>query len=284
MANDVKWTAAGLDAIHAGYRGSGGNMAGFSNLTAASVGLLSGMRRLKAAKTAPVPIAAPVIKPILGDDGVYDSYLFASADPNQGVLELSQFDVAFENAVQGTTSATAVGDYTWAGRGGSIGNPANMMYLLTRQAHSFDSGSGVAGFENELVLNAQTTPLYDESKAHQQEGNNRYQITFNEVSKTFRGTTMSAAAVYSIERRQSEVWFSQYRSMIALFVGDGALTETPALDYAPVSAATTKAFLFSTGAALTVSSVNTTTKTVTLSAAPASGALVVIVYQVLTFG
>ena len=284
MANDVKWTAAGLDAIHAGYRGSGGNMAGFANLTAASVGLLSGMRRLKAAKTAPVPIATPVIKPILGDDAVYDNYLFSSADPNQGVLELSQFDTAFENAVQGTTSASAVGDYTFSGRGGSIGNPANMMYLLTRQAHSFDSGSGSAGFENELVLNAQTVPLYDESKAHQQEGNNRYQITFNEVTKAFWGGLMSGATVFSIATRQSVVWFSAYRSMLALFVGDNALTDLPALDYAPVSAATTKAWNFSTGAALTVSSVNTTTKVVTLSAAPASGVLVAVLYQTPTFG
>lgn len=284
MANEVKWTAAGLDAVHAAYRGASGYMAGFANLTAANTDTGSGMRRLNAAQTAPVPIPAPVVKPILGDDGVRDSYLFQSADPNQGILEFGEQDNTFVQGAEGTTAAAAVGDYTFYGRGGSIANPKKMMYLLTRQAHAFDSGSGAPGFENELVLDALTKALNDESKAHQQEGKQRLQITFNEANTTFWGALMSLSTVFSVARRQSIVWFSQYRSMLHLWVGDGSADATTPLDYTPVSAATTKAWNFATGAALTVSSINTSTKEVTLSAAPASGVLVAILYQTLVFG
>jgi len=282
MANEVKWTAGGLDGVHVGCRGASGFMAGFSNLTAASVGLGSGMRKIPA-KTAPLPIPPPVVKPVLADDGVLDNFTYASADPNQGILEVSTFDKTIENAVEGKTSV-AVGIYTFSGRGGAIGNPQKMMVLLTRQAHSLDSGSAVAGFENELVLDVSMKPFGDESKAHQGDANNRIQCTFNDAPLTFWGALMSGGSVFSIAKQMSVVWFSQYRSMLHLFVGDGSLAETTALDYTPVDAASTKAWNFATGAALTVSSVNTTTKTVTLSAAPASGVLVAILYQTRVFG
>lgn len=69
---------------------------------------------------------------------------------------------------------------------------------------------------------------------------------------------------------------SEYPMMMERFDGDGILTKFN-LSWTPISTAQTAAFV--DGVVAAVSSVNTTTKTVTLSSAPANGSKVVIVYQ-----
>lgn len=71
--------------------------------------------------------------------------------------------------------------------------------------------------------------------------------------------------------------------MFHVWIADNSAVETTALDYTPTTAAQTKAWNGTTGGALTVSSINTGTKKVTLSAAPASGVPVVIMYQTASF-
>lgn len=281
LDNGVKWTAAGLDAVHVAYRGSSGYMAGFANLTASGTNTGSGMRRLVGAQTAPFSIQDVVIKQILGDDAVLDSYQFASTAVQQGVLEIGATDTAFELAADGTAKET-VGVYDFIGRGGTIANPGTFMFLLTRQAHGQDSGNaGQAGFENELVMYTRVKALGDNNKAHQAEGKMRYNVTFNDSTVTPWGPTTTTA--FSATKRMSVVWTSTQRSMLHCWIGDGTAVLTTALDYTPVSAATTKSFNFTTVAADTVSSVNTSTKIVTLSAAGASGDIHVLVYQTPSF-
>lgn len=69
---------------------------------------------------------------------------------------------------------------------------------------------------------------------------------------------------------------ADYPLMMERFNGDGILT-TFNLSWTPISVAKTKVFV--NGTAATVSSVNTTAKTMTLSAAPASNAVVVALYE-----
>lgn len=282
MDNATKWTAGGLDAIHVAYRGSGGSMSGFANLSASStVNTGSGMRRLVGAQTAPFALKEPVVKTIPGDNGVLDTFTWASADVNQGILELGENDGTFDVAADGVTVKT-VGVYTFFPRGGTVANPGNFMFLLTRDAHGQDSAtSGQSGWENELVMYTRVKPLGDEDRAHQKEGKARQQVTFIDSTVTPWGETCTAA--FGVYQRQSFVWTSTYRSMFHCWVSDGSAAATTALDYTPISAATTKAWNFTLGTALTVSSVNTTTKIPTLSAVPLINNLIVMLYQTASF-
>ena len=63
--------------------------------------------------------------------------------------------------------------------------------------------------------------------------------------------------------------------------GDGTADDI-VVDYTPVSAAKCKAYT-SAGAALTVASISAGTKTITLSAAPASGTVVTVLYECTAF-
>lgn len=281
LENGVKWTAAGLDAIHVAYRAPTGFMAGFANLTAANTDTGSGMRRLTGAQTAPFTLPDVVRKPILGDDYVVDEFMFAPTDVQQGVLEVAMTDTTFEVAADGTSKLT-VGVYDFLARGTTIANPGTFMFLLTRQAHGQDSGNlGQAGFENELIVYSRVKALGDDNKSHQQEGKMRYNVTFLSSNVTPWVQTMTAA--FGVTQRMSIVWTSTYRSMLHCWVSDGTEVATTALDYTPISAATTKAWNGSTGGALTVSSVDTGAKTVTLSASPSSGVPVVLLYQTASF-
>lgn len=69
---------------------------------------------------------------------------------------------------------------------------------------------------------------------------------------------------------------SEYPLVMERFDGDGILT-TFNLSWTPISVAKTAAFV--NGTASTVSSINSTNKTMTLSVAPPSGAVVIAVYQ-----
>jgi hypothetical protein len=281
IANATKWDAAGLDAIHVAYRGSGGYMAGFANLVAANTNTGSGMRHLLAAETAPFAIKEPVVKNIPADDGNFDSFTFASSDVNQGVLELGNNDGTFDLAADGTTAKT-VGVYTFYPRGGSIANPGSFMFLLTRQAHGQDSSTlGSNGFENELVFNTRVKPLGDEDRAYQKENKIRQLITFNETNILPFGTT--SATDFGTYSRQSFIFTSDKRAMFHIWVADGSAAVTTALDYTPDTATTTKAWNFSAGTALTVSSINTTTRLVTLSAVPVINSIILVLYQTASF-
>lgn len=276
--NSSLWTAAGLDAIHVAYRNTNGYMAGFSNLSSTSTpNTGSGMRRLKAAQTVPFSLPETQNKPILGDDTVFDSFMFGASDVLGGILEVGQDDNVFNVAADGTVSK-AVGIYTFYGSGDTIVNPGTFMFLLTRQAHE----SGISGWENELYMNCRVKALGSDQKAHQAEGKFRYSVNFNNSDKMPWTETISAA--FSAVYRRSMKWASLYRSMLHIWIADGSAAVTTALDYTPVDAASTKAFNASTGAALTVSSVNMGAKTVTLSAAPTpSGTPIIVLYQTPSF-
>lgn len=279
--NSTKWTRGGLDAIHVSYVGSGGFLAGWSNLTAASTNTGSGMRRLSAAQTAPFGIKEPVVKNILGDNGVFDTFTWASTDTNQGILEVGANDETFGLGTDGLTAKT-VGIYTFYPTGGSVANPGTFAFLLTRDAHGQDSATaGSSGWENELIFYTKVKDLGDEDRAHQKEGKSRYLVTFNEARYLPFGTTSTTE--FSVYSRQSMIWPSDKRSMCHCWVADGTATATTALDYTPDTATTTKAWDFTAGTALTVSSINTSTKVVTLSAAPTSGHIIFIIYQTASF-
>ena len=276
--NASKWTRIGLDAVHVAYRNSStGHFAGFSNLSTSSTpNTGSGARHLYAAQVTPTTIPAKVVKTIQGDDKAYESFLFASAEAASGQLEFGQTDMVFSAAAEGTSGFTA-GVYTLYGSGDSIANPGGFMFIITRTAKE----NGVGGFETEVIMSTRVDPIGDEDRSFQKEGKDRYTITYADSLYTPWGATSTAA--WGVSARKSVLFGSLYRAMFHIWVADGSASTTTALDYTPISATTTKAYNGTTGAALTVSSVNTGVKTVTLSAAPASGVPVIVWYQTASF-
>lgn len=280
LENVINWQAAGLDAIHVAYRGSSGYMAGWANLAAADEGEGSGMRRLWLAQTIPMPLPEPIRRTNFGDNTRGKTFTFENPELNNALLQLGTFDIDAENAFEGTT-AYELGDWTFRGRGGNKGNPGSFMLLVTREADSDDTGNEGPGFENQIVFNNEIAALGQEQKAHQELGPNRYSITPDYSSVLPWGVAMSTA--FGTSRRLDTTWFSQKRAMMYVFVGDGTVDDI-VVDYVPVSdVAKIKAFNALTGAALTVSAVTPGTKTITLSAAPTAGVVVVLIYECESF-
>lgn len=283
LDNTVRWTSAGLEAVHVAYRNASGWIAGFSNLTVTNTNTGSGMRRLEGAELFPGVVSEPDTKPIPGDDAVYDSFEFASPNPQSGILEAGGKDFTLENAFEGMT-AYSEGIYNILGRGDTLANPGTFIFLLTRQAHGKDSTSlDQPGFETEIVLSTRVRALSDEVRRHQEVGKMRYNVTMNNSRLLPWGESTTTAM--GVASRRSIVIVSLYRLMLHVWVADGTATTTSAFDYTPAisTAAYTKAWNGLTGADLTVTSVSTANKTVTLSGAPTSGVPVVILYPVLSF-
>lgn len=280
VANVIRWAGAGLDAVHACYRGSTGFAAGFSNLTAASTpGTGSGMRRLLGAQAYPIAVPDTVKKPILGDDGVQATFQFQSADTVAGTLELGVEDVTWAAAADGSTNYT-LGDWTMNSSGGAIGNPGDFMFLVTRQASGKDSSNdGSAAFENEIWMNMAAVPLGDEGRAHQREGKFRYALTADTSSSTPWGVSVLSA--FGLSVRHNLRFITTNRLMMHTIIGDGS-TAAFVVDYTPVSATKTKAFT-AAGAAAAIASITAGTKTITFSSAPANTVVVVILYECTSF-
>lgn len=280
MANTIKFTAAGLDAIHAAYRGSSGYMAGWSNLTSASTaGTGSGMRRLIGAQDFPIAPQDTNSVVVNGDDGIMGTFLFESTNAITGTMSLGVKDITFSAAVRGETNL-AVGEWTATFEDGAPTSQPALMYLVTRRALDEDSGTtGVARFQNTLWMNVATVDL-GSAYSHQAAAKYDYKLTCNKSDYTPFGTTVASSSGSTY--KASMTWVSTNRTMFHCWVSDGTATAIT-VDYTPVSTAKSKAYKISDGSALTVSSVNTSAKTITLSASPPSGTVVVVWYECSAF-
>lgn len=280
--NNIKsWTAAGWDALHVAHLAPSGFMAGWANLTAADTNTGSGMRRLKGAQTMPALINDTNKVPIPGDNGRIRTFTFENADPTQGLLEMGVTDIEAEVEFEGGSVYT-LGEWDFRGRGGGAVNLSPFLMLLTRDAYSVDSGEGGNGFENLLVLSTNIKPLDDESRANQAAGKMRYSVVADYPSSGLLPWGVSMQTAFSTTRRLTVPWFSEFRSMLHVFIGDNAETDI-VVDYTPINATKTRAIDFATGNALTISSVTPATKTIVLNAAPTSGQIVEVIYECESF-
>lgn len=282
MPNIAEWAAAGLDAIHLTARNSGGFMSGYAKLTASNTGTGSGMRRLKGAINAPFAIPEPNRKAIRGDNRRIATFQFENGNPNAFTLDMGVTDLNSEGFMQGSTLVT-VGEWDFGIRGASNPTYQDMILLLTRDNSSQETGSlGTSGFENMLILNVNATPLGDDNFADSAEGGSRYACIADPADVTPWGVNLYSA--FGLREATTIVWSSEYRCAMQAFVGDGAITAIP-VDYTPASSSTAKAKVYNTatGVAMTTSSVSVGGKTVTVSVAPTSGVLYVVIYEVASY-
>jgi hypothetical protein len=269
-------TFAGLDGLYVSFLNSAGLMSGFSNISATPSA--SGLRKIKAAQKLPSALQTPNKKYIKGDDSIHDTFQFAADTLPTGTVEVGETDLTLDAAAQSSTNWT-LGNWQQAIYG--ISNPsfANMMLLSHQQSHSQDlANPGQAGFMNILYPNTQLLPMGEDDPAYQQEGKNQYSVSF--LPFLVHPTGSSLTTNFGVTDGLKIKWWSRYRTMFYAAIMAGSVA-TITLDNTPVDTASIKAFQTSAGVTtqLTVSSVNTSTRVVTLSTSPTAGDLVVVIYE-----
>lgn len=272
MANINSFAGTGLHSAQVGGLMTNGAQAGFGNLTLASVGLASNMRLLNGVVAAPSPLPQSTHVRNRGEDSYISDQIFDAA-PNNFNIGFEAYDGVLSGFLNKETVVT-LGEWNLFGEGGPV-DFQNASWLFSRRATSQDVGTTESGYENLLVLS---------SGGRLEPGNMDWQAIGSilavalaqPVTVTPFGTTVLSqfgkASIYTMR------WFSDFPCSICAFVGNAVIVAIP-LGFTPVTAAKTKAYNFLTGAALTVSSISTGAKTATLSAAPASGVPVVVVYE-----
>lgn len=272
-ANIDQFAPAGLRVVQIGARGGAGLFTGFANLTTDDTGDNSGMRRLRGSVSAASPVPGVNRQRNRGDDGYIATFLY-EAEPPEFNLEFEQYDLEAEVYFQGG-NIYALGDWNIAARGQGIPNLQDTVTIFSRAAESEDIGATGNGYANTIIGSSKYRPVPGNA-AHQAAGTISYSGAADRIQVAPWGESIES--ILGLSDAMALEVFSEYPLTMECFIGDNSTDDIP-LTYAPVSAAKTKAFLATTGAALTVSAVDVGAKTATLSAAPASGAHVVVVYE-----
>jgi len=271
------WTFEGLDGIWGGFINDSGLFTGFANVS--TPGASSGLRRFKAAQTLPSALAAPQRKTIPGDNGPYDTFIVRASELPSGDIEMGTIDLALDAAAQGSTVWT-LGQWAIGIYGMSMPTFENMLLLGHREAHSDDVGGRISGYMNELYPSVQLLPRGGDNAAYQAEGKARYSAAFLPFSVFPLGQLLDNTN-FTVEDGIRAVWFSKYRTYLYATVFDGSSADM-VVDHTPISVAATKVGLTTSAGVFslaTVSSVTPSTKTITLSASPASGTIGVAMFE-----
>jgi hypothetical protein len=274
IVNISEWCGSGLEAVYYGARGSGGFFTGFAKLTSANTGTASGMRMLKAAINAPIAMPAPKYAPRRGNNRLRRRHVY-SGDPSQFKLDTTIRDLNAEGFLQGSAIKT-IGDWDFGLVGPGRPNLQDTMLHLTRYANAEEGEGGEDGWDNLLLFNINGTPLGDDTWRDSEGSTVSYDCKAEFSTVTPFGTTIPAD--FTLQDGIGFTWWSANQSAVVAFVGNGTLAAIP-LNFTPISSAKTKFWLTEDGSALTVSSVDASAKTATLSAALASGKLIFGIYE-----
>lgn len=274
VANISSWAANGLHSMQVAARGATSFMAGFANLTATNTGTGSGMHLMQGVVTAPSPLPGINRTFNRGEDG-YIAGFVRDAQPGEFGIATESNDSDLEVFLKKVLLHT-IGNWDMVNRGQSNRNFQDTIVLLSREAQDRESASaGAAGYDNLLIYSATYRSLPD-SFAFQAAGGVTYQGAANRVTKTPWGEVIATA--FTENDGVTDEFWSLFPWTMDCVIGDGTITALP-LSHVPVDAASTKVYDFAAGTALTVSSVNTSAKTATVSAAPTSGKICVVLYE-----
>jgi hypothetical protein len=278
-------TSAGFDALQYSRRSSAGVLVGAANLTPTTDdGESSGMARYNGALSASITLPTPTEVNILGDDTRLAVYQFDGVNPIAFDVEMSVHDFAFKQAAEGVSYVTEAEEVMMPI--GATGLTRNgLICLFTSRSKSQDSGSlNVAGYDHVLLFNTEWTDL-GRGHAHQAANTRRWRVTANTSDTLPDGRTV--ASVFPTVPNGTCVgieFHSTNRVSFAALMGDATATDI-VTSYKPVSTATSKATVETTGfAAATISSVDVTDPYgLVLSAAPGAGKLAVGRYEFLVY-
>lgn len=268
-----RWASQGLHSIQVSGVGDEGFIAGFGNLTAADTGDSSAARLLIGGVSAPAPLPPSNRVQNRGRDGYIASRLFVGAqnDLNYGFEDFDGDLSAFLNK----DTILTVGEWDIIPEGGQI-DFQNTAWLVARHATSKDPDTdGMEGYENSLSLSV-SGRVAPGNMEWQAVGSFNVEATASPVQKVPSGET--ALAKHGKQTIYAWRWFSEYPCAMTCFVADGTEDEIT-VGFTPITTAKSKVWDFTTGTQLTVSSVNTSTDKLVLSAAPTTGHICFALYE-----
>lgn len=284
-ANVKKLVGAGLDRVMYGVVDSSGYLIG-STGTAPVAGNQTGstMLQLLGAKNFPFTPVDPDRPTSTGDDGSLARFLFEATELPQADPTFGAFDATFDALIQGMITHD-IGGFTFAPVQPDSPTYADMLFLVTRQAKSQDTGSvGASHWDNLLILKANVSPRGSsfQERATAEEG---YSMIGNYAeaypwglafSSGNNGTTQMVAARFS----------SAYRPVIQRWTGDGAEDEFT-LSATLANNAATDIAVYVAGVAQTWAAADpgagagefdVASSTMTFGSVPADGAKIVAIY------
>lgn len=272
------------DRIHAGFKylflgtvNSDGFLIGQTTAGAtAGAAAGEGMLRLVGAQTLPIEMAESEVVTALGDDEPLTQFDFEGADLPNGILELAVKNFDFEALVQGTLVET-LGDVKVGNLGAASSSRPIIALLAWRRAKKWESGTkGVKAWVGEVAMRCTITPL---GAAFQQRTvtPNRYKISTSKADRKLWGATLSEA-INGTELSAIMELTADYPQLVHVFKGNGIQTAFT-LPYTPPTTTTPK--VFKDGLQMTVTTHYTINgATITFVSAPASNALVHVIYSV----
>lgn len=217
LTNINAWLAAGFDRAQFVLSTSG--LVKISDLTAPNG---RGMARINGVKAANWQFGEDVKVPIEGDDIILAKITFEGDTLPTFDLTASEFNAAFVNTLQGTSTIDVQSTYDVIPIGPSDRDIDDLMIMLTRRAPSQKSGSEGSGYENVLF------PLCEVSfrgtgSQFQAAGEYTMSVTVNRVTQTPWGLDLGPS-VGGKEKVAGFIFFSEQPASLAAFKEDGLAT------------------------------------------------------------
>lgn len=241
------------------------NMAIGNDQTAIAAADIRGSYPFVGIQEMPTSILEGESVPVPGDDTTLGSFIFASADPREFVINFGQGDLTLDARLQGTLVET-LGNINIG-----LSDPGNPVYptvclIVNSRAIKRDSGvSGQGAWSGYIYPVVQLQPLGRETLAGRTAGTYRYKGVAQAAYNHPWGVTL-ATAVNGNLSSFSFPFNSNYPLTLDAFRGNGVKTSW-ILNKTPVSVSETNAFV--ERVALGIASVTPGTKTVVTSAAAA---------------
>ncbi len=278
VANLRRAIAAGYERLYYGMLDGAGYVIGTDIVPPASGAAGSGMGRIDGVKTSAVAIAEPETVAVTGDDGVLGQFIFPPTDTPSFVIETGVNDLDLIAKFQGTKVEDA-GDISIGILQPNAPSFPDVCLILQRRAKSRASASvGVSAWEGIIIPKCVLVPLGADTFTERGVATFRYKVSVNisttmpwgkAIGETDNGTDGGAIFPFTAENRVH----------CHTFIGDGTISAF-VLAYTPAATTVNKVRVFINGVATTTGvTIDSATKTVTITAAPALGAKIVIFYE-----
>jgi len=213
-----------------------------------------------------------------GDDVVFGQDSLPPGSLETATLTTGKTNLSID-AILGGTNVVTMGEIVYGAMGtDQQGSEPQVMVYGWRQALDFDPASATYGrrqYITTIYPNAVVVPKGGQM-AEEAVDENEYSVTPTVVKKTPWGVTFTTA-IHNYTQSVRLRLTSDNPLAIERFDGQGAGTAEFQLEFTPISAAKTTVYV--NGVEATVSSVDTSGKTFTLSSAPAASAVVVAIYE-----
>jgi hypothetical protein len=279
MAAFNQFIAAGVDLGFYGVLDSTGYLNG-NSLTAPAAGDAAGapMLRVRGVIGADTTVPEPEVVNVPGDNGSQGNFLFGSDESPAFTIEKSVFDQTFNALAQGTKTL-AVGDITLGVLQPNSPNWPDICFILQSDAkRKGGTSDGVRGWAGYIIPVTSVQPLGRDNFATRAAASDRLRVAANPASLLPTGGPINETA-FGTDGGPIIDFTADNPVTMHRFTGDG--TETVfQLAYTPVSAAKTHVYVNGTKLAPTTDyTVSTTTREITLTAAPANSTKIVVLYE-----